>query len=162
MSGGSTFHGPSKSEEESEKNFKSSLQEVEEATKPERTRNVFISFHVADEAQVDLLRQQARDEKYELEFRDYSVKEPFDEKWKTNCREQIALTSCTIVMIGEDTASRESVNWEIEESYRQGKKVIGVRINKDKNYPIPKALKDHNAPIVNWKLKDIQKELDAP
>jgi len=162
MSGGSSFHGPSKSEEESEKKFKSSVQEAEEATKVERTRNVFISFHADDESYVELLRKQARDEKYELEFRDYSVKEPFDEKWKTNCRERISQTSCTIVMIGADTASREAVNWEIEESYRQGKKVIGVRIQKDKNHPIPKALKEHNAPIVDWKLKDIQKELDDP
>ena len=162
MSGGSSFGSPLKKEDESEKIFQSSVQEAEEATKVERTRNVFISFHVADEAYVELLRQQAKDEKYELEFRDYSVKEPFDEKWKTNCRERIAQTSCTVVMIGEETASREAVNWEIEESYRQGKKVIGVRIKKDKNHPIPKALKDHNAPIVNWNLKEIQKLLDDP
>ena len=162
MSGGTFFGSPIKREEESEKIFQSSVQEAEEATKVERTRNVFISFHVADEAYVELLRQQAKDEKYELEFRDYSVKEPFDEKWKTNCRERIAQTSCTVVMIGEETASREAVNWEIEESYRQGKKVIGVRIKKDKKHPIPKALKDHNAPIVNWNLKEIQKLLNDP
>jgi len=162
MSGGSSFNSPVRSDEESEKIFQSSVQEAEEATKVERTRNVFISFHIADEGYIELLRQQARDEKYELEFRDYSVKEPFDEKWRTNCRERIAQTSCTIVMIGEETASREAVNWEIEESYRQGKKVIGVKINKDKNHLIPKSLKDHNAPIVNWNLKEIQKLLDDP
>lgn len=162
MSGGTFFGSPIKREEESEKIFQSSVQEAEEATKVERIRNVFISFHVADEAYVELLRQQAKDEKYELEFRDYSVKEPFDEKWKTNCRERIAQTSCTVVMIGEETASREAVNWEIEESYRQGKKVIGVKINRDKNHPIPQALKDHNAPVINWNLKEIQKLLNDP
>jgi len=95
-----------------------------------------------------------------LEFRDYSVKEPFDEKWKTQCRERIAQTSATIVAIGPDTASRDAVNWEIEESYKQGKKVIGVRISKERSDPIPTALREHNAPIVDWNLEDIKAQLD--
>ena len=63
-------------------------------------------------------------------------------------------------MIGSDTASREAVNWEIEESYRQGKKVIGVRISRDRNDPVPKTLRDHNAPVIYWNLDEISKLLD--
>jgi len=159
--GGRTSYTPtSRSAEEAEQIFKSSVKEVEAATSKPQVRNVFISFSVADEAQVNLLRSQAKDPRFQLEFRDYSVKEPFDEKWKTNCRERIAQTSATIVMIGPDTASRDAVNWEIEESYRQGKKVIGVRISKERNDPIPAALKEHDAPIVDWNLEGISTQLD--
>lgn len=63
-------------------------------------------------------------------------------------------------MIGEDTAQREAVNWEIEEAYRQGKKVIGVRIYRDRNHPVPRPLLEHGAPIVEWDLARISRLLD--
>lgn len=132
---------------------------LEEARKA-RVRNVFISFHVNDEKQVNLLRAQAKSERFDIEFRDYSVKEPFDERWKTNCRERIAQTSMMICMIGEKTAERKAVAWELEEAYRQGKRVIGVRIYKEKNHPIPKPLTDNNAPIIEWNLREISRLLD--
>ena len=123
-------------------------------------RNVFISFHIEDEAQVDLLRHQAKNNEFGIHFRDYSVKEPFDSAWKTRCRERIAMTSATIVMIGIETTNREAVIWEINESLRQGKKVIGVRIYKNANHPIPQPLIDNGCRIVDWKLARISKVLD--
>jgi len=63
-------------------------------------------------------------------------------------------------MIGPETASRDAVNWEIEESFRQGKKVIGVRIYKDRNDPIPPALASHDGPVVEWKIEQIRGFLD--
>jgi hypothetical protein len=159
MSGGRNYTEPSKSVRESEDVFKSSVDEVGEFEERERIRNVFISFHIEDESQVNLLRSQAKSENFDIEFRDYSVKEPFDEKWKTQCRERIAQTSATICMIGPDTANRPAVQWELEESYKQGKKVIGVRISRDRNDPVPQALIDHGSPVVNWDLKEIQRLL---
>ena len=141
---------------EAERIFETTTEEAQKA----RIRNVFISFHVDDKAQVNLLRAQAKSEQFDIEFRDYSVKEPFDEKWKTNCRERIAQTSMSVCMIGEKTAERKAVIWELEEAYRQGKKVIGVRIYRDQNHPIPKLLIDNNAPIVEWNLKEISRLLD--
>jgi hypothetical protein len=161
MGGSSIYETPSRSADEAEDIFKDATQEVEQSTETiAKVRNVFISFHIDDESQVNLLRSQARNENFDMEFRDYSLKEPFDEKWKSQCRERISQTSATIVMIGPETANREAVKWEIEESYRQGKKVIGVRIYSDRNDPIPQALKDHNAPIVPWKIDEIRKFLD--
>jgi len=158
LGGGTTGYelGPVGSDKDSERIFESAVDEVRKA----RIKNVFISFNINDEAMVNLMRTQAKNKKYDIEFRDYSVKEPFNEKWKTNCRERIAQTSMVICMIGEKTAGREAVNWELEEAYRLGKEVIGVKIYRDKNYPIPKPLRAHNAPIVEWNLKKISKLLD--
>lgn len=141
-----------------EKIFKSTLDEVRQTKK----RNVFISFSTDDETQVNLLRHQAKDNQFGIEFRDYSIKEPFNEKWKTNCKIRIEQTSALICMIGENTAQREAVIWEINEAYRQGKKVIGVRKHRDKDHPIPKPLLENNAPIVNWDLAAISKLLEDP
>jgi len=127
----------------------------EEPTK----RNVFISFHNEDEFQVNLLRIQAKRDNTGLEFRDYSVKEPI-EQWRKNVRNRIESTSATIVMIGPETAKRRNVQYEIEQSYALGKKVIGVRIYRNKNDPVPESMKRNKAPIVNWNLDDIQTELN--
>ena len=162
MGSSGDFHDFTGSTDDSEKKFRSASEEAERFDDQQRVRNVFVSFNMDDEAQVKLLTTQAKDEKFDLEFRDYSVKEPFDEKWRAKVRERIKLTSATIVMIGPETANRPAVNYEIEESYRQGKKVIGVRIYKNKDHPIPKAMIEHNAPIINWRLTNIQNELDKP
>ena len=124
------------------------------------TRNVFISFHVDDENQVQLLRAQSKRDDFNLDFYDYSVKEPFSEQWKKNVAAKIALTSATIVMIGPGTSNRKAVQFEIEESYRQNKKVIGVRIYKNERHSIPEEMKRNGAPIINWTMRDIQGELD--
>lgn len=123
-------------------------------------RRVFISFHIEDEAQVNLLRQQAKDKKYDIEFIDYSVKEPFDNKWKTRCTERIKRSSVFICMIGPETYKREAVLWEINKAYELGKKVIGIRIYRDKSHKIPKPLVENNAKITYWNLEDIANELE--
>ena len=141
--------------------FSSSQTEVQIAKEPRRPiRNVFISFHSRDEDAVKELRDQAKAHDGDLTFRDYSIKEPFEERWKTNCREQISRTSATIVMIGESTADRTAVDWEIEESYRQGHKVIGVRMRPGSKDQVPEPLKVHNARIIDWDPAAISRELD--
>ena len=95
-----------------------------------------------------------------MEFRDYSVKEPFDEAWRRQCADRISRTSMTIVMIGPETANRQAVNWEIEESYRQGKKVIGVRIYREANHAVPAAMTRHGAPVVHWTRDEIAEQLE--
>jgi hypothetical protein len=123
-----------------------------------RVRNVFISFHNEDEDQVDLLRYQ-KDNDFGLQFRDYSIKEPFDSAWKTNCKARMEKCSATIVMIGPDTARREAVNWEIEQALRLGHKVIGVRIYRNENHEVPAIMKENNCKIINWELARLSKEL---
>lgn len=52
----------------------------------------FISFQIEDQWARDFLVEQAHKENNDIEFVDYSVHEPFDEKWKTNCKARIART----------------------------------------------------------------------
>jgi hypothetical protein len=125
------------------------------------TRNTFISFHIADEAQVNLLRAQAKSDRFELAFRDFSVKEPFDSLWKQQCKDKIAQTSATICMIGEGTHQREAVEWELETSYELGHKVFGVRIYRDSDHSVPKALVSRSAPILPWNIESIVAELES-
>ncbi|MDY0386105.1 MAG: TIR domain-containing protein [Methanolobus sp.] len=120
---------------------------------------VFISFHMEDKHQVNLLRYQSKNSD-QLEFTDYSVKEPFDEKWKTQCTERIKQSSVLVVAIGEDTHKREAVLWEIKKAHELGKPVIGMRIYNDKNHTIPAQMREHGDRVVSWNLNELQNEID--
>ena len=119
----------------------------------------FISFHMDDEQQVNLLRHQAANSD-KLEFRDTSLKEPFDEKWKTQCTEVIKNSDVVVVAIGKDTHTRQAVIWEIEKAHALGKPVIGMRIYSDQNHTIPESMVKNGDPIVEWKLEALQAEID--
>lgn len=155
--GSSGYTGPSgKSDKDREDAFDSAEDEVRDS----RVRNVFISFHTKDENAVKLLRHQAKDNQYGLRFNDYSVKEPFDNAWKTQTKKRIEKSSAFIVMIGEDTWTRTAVIWEAKQAYEMGKKVIGVRISKNREDYVPRILRENNSPVVDWKLARISKELE--
>lgn len=123
-------------------------------------RNVFISFDVADERMVNLLRSQAKDDRFPFEFRDYSVKEPFAYGWKRGVANQISLSSAAIVAIGQNTHSSRAVNWEIDEAYRQEKMVIGVWLHRDWLLQAPWAM-DPDDPIINWNTDEIAEMLES-
>ena len=124
-------------------------------------KRAFISFHMDDESQVQLLRHQAKNDNFDLEFTDYSVKEPFDERWKSQCTERIRQSSVLVVMIGEETHTRQAVLWEINKAYELGKPVVGVRVYKDANHNLPHPMKENGARIVNWKMEEIQDAIDT-
>ena len=143
----------SKSGDDSDKIFQSYVDKVEQAVSPQR--NIFISFDIDDQGPVNLLRNQAKDDRFPFEFRDYSVKEPFEEKWKARVRERIKQTSAVVVMIGPNTANSRVIDWEISEAHRQGKKVIAVRIYKGKDHPVPAAIKEYGDKVINWDIKKL-------
>jgi DNA-directed RNA polymerase subunit L len=132
------------------------IQDYSEGRKKPR---VFISFHIDDEAQVNFLRYQAKNSD-KLEFTDYSVKEPFDDKWKTRCTERIRQSTVVVIAIGEHTHEREAVLWEIRKAHELGKPVIGMRIHGDKNHKIPAPMKEHGDKVISWNLTILQNEIN--
>ncbi len=122
-------------------------------------KRVFISFHVDDLHAKKLLEAQARSDNFDLEFINYSVNEPFDEKWKTQCKDRISNTSTVICLIGENTWKRPAVIWELETAYDLGKDVIGVRIYRDKWHTVPSPITENRSPVLNWNIADIVKHL---
>jgi hypothetical protein len=117
----------------------------------------FVSFQMEDRWARDFLVQHARDKDTTVDFTDYSVREPFDEKWKTNCRDRIAQSKGTIVMIGADTARAEAVVWEIAETERQAHPIFGIQINSGKTHPTPPGLPSSR--VIRWDFDDIAAEL---
>ena len=122
-------------------------------------RNVFISFDVADEHMVNLFRSQAKDDRFPFEFKDYSVKEPFEYGWKEGVENLISLSSAVIVAIGRNTHRSRAVNWEIGEAHRQGKIVIGVWLHRNRRLRVPRAMYLDD-PIIYWNTDEIADMLE--
>ena len=63
------------------------------------------------------------------------------QRWIDN---QLNGTSCTIILIGENTAGRKWINYEIKESWDDGKGVLGIYIHNLKNMQGTQTIKGQN------------------
>lgn len=106
----------------------------------------------------DFLRQHARQAGIPFQFVDYSIKEPFESKWKTNVKARIGVSKGTIVLIGPTTSGASAVLWEIAETKRQGHPMFGIQINRDKTYRVPAGLPASR--VIRWDFAAIARELN--
>ena len=122
--------------------------------KEDVSRHVFISFDHDDLDEVNLLRGQAKNDKTDLQFDDHSVKEPYDstnaDYIKRQIREKIDRASVTVVYVSENSATSKWVNWEIEESLKRGKGVVGVHKGDKPPATLPPALVASKSKVVKW------------
>lgn len=88
--------------------------------------NVFLSFTSEDRGLVESFRNQVENAGLPVSFRDYAVRDRFDETWKSHVAKEIERCSSTICLIGEKTYQSEPVNWEVEKSFELQKPVIAV------------------------------------
>jgi len=82
--------------------------------------------------------------------------------------DQLNGRSCSIVLIGKETAGRKWINYEIEKSWNEGKGVVGVFIHNLKDFSGNQTTKGKN-PFETFtmekdkrKLSDIVKAYDPP
>lgn len=118
----------------------------------------FLSFVAEDLALVNLFRGQAKNQGSELEFADYSIKEPFDsvnaDYIKRGIADQIKLATMTICLYGPTTYESKWVNWELNKTLEMSKPLMGVYLYSDgriKYYPAPLE----KWPRVGWDISQI-------
>lgn len=125
--------------------------------------NVFISFSSEDLDEVNLLRGQAKNENSDIEFNDWSLREPFDSKKadyiKRGIRERIRQCSVTVVYVSDETADSKWVDWEIRESIAMGKGVVAMHKGQSPPRRLPKAVTDNKVPVVPWNQKELAKAI---
>ncbi len=156
--GGGSFR-PSDLERLEEK-AKQSLQASDADTSP----HVLITFAYEDNDEVNLLRGQAKNDKTELQFDDYSVKDAFDSKnadyIKQQIRAKMEKTSVTLVYLSPDSAKSKWVDWEIRESLKNGKGVVGVHKGDKPPIELPAAFREFSLPVLKWTHEAITKAID--
>lgn len=118
----------------------------------------FLSFVEEDLALVNLFRGQAKNKNVDLEFADYSVREPYNSSNATYIKQQITPkisgSSLTMCLYGPTTYTSGWVDWELKKALELGKPLMGVQLYNDgriKYYP--SALGPH--PRVGWDIDEI-------
>ena len=119
-----------------------------------KTHNIFISFSSHDLDEVNLLRGQAKNENSNIEFNDWSLKEPFNSERagyiKHGIRQRIRQSSVTVVYLSDAAADSEWVDWEIRESLAMGKGVVAMFKGNSRPSRLPSAITEHKIRVVPW------------
>jgi len=118
----------------------------------------FLSFVEEDLNLVNLFRGQAKNEGSDLEFADYSIKEPYNstnaEYIGRNIAAQISLASLTICLYGPTTYTSKWVEWELRKSMELRKPIMGVCLYGDGRVRYyPAALE--GKPMIGWNIPEI-------
>jgi len=123
-------------------------------------KRVFISFAIEDKNLRDLLVGQAKNEKSPFDFVDMSVKEPWDNKWKTRCRTKIKGCDGVLIIVTKNTKNADGQLWEVKCSKEEKIPRKGIWGNSDDK---PKTLPDEltGVAVVNWTWTNIKNWLDT-
>lgn len=121
---------------------------------------LFISFAIEDKWARDYLVGQARNEKSPFEFVDMSVKKPWDESWKTQCRARIKGCDGTIALVSKNTKNADGQLWEINTSRQEGVPIRGVYITED-DRPSSLPYQLNGIRVVAWTWPNIKSFLDS-
>lgn len=123
-----------------------------------RRRRLFLSFHAEDKAQVSGFRLMALNPNVATDFYDGSLQEPVDSERSSYVRkvvrQKIQRASVVVCLIGNGTAWRDWVDWELHTALEHGKGVCGVRL-KGSRGRTPPCLAEISAPVARWDIREI-------
>jgi len=118
-----------------------------------RRRRVYLSFHAEDLPQVRGFRLMAQAPNLDIEFYDGSLRDIINSEngsyVKRQIRAIIQRASVIVCLIGNGTAWRDWVEWELQTGYDLHKGLCGIRL-KDSRGRTPQLLVDMNAPLTRW------------
>lgn len=122
-------------------------------TEPARVRKLFLSFHYEDRNQVNGFRLMAHNPNLPIDFSDVSVRAAINSKEAAYLKrvicEKIKRCSVVVCLIGDGTAWREWVQWELETAIKLGKGLCGIRL-KGSVGRTPDLLRQVGAPVASW------------
>lgn len=90
------------------------------------SNRIFISFAKEDIRLRDFLVGQKQNARTPFDFVDMSVKTPWDDSWKTNCRTKIRGCDGMIAIITQNTKNADGQLWEIECAQYEGVPILGI------------------------------------
>jgi len=108
----------------------------------------FISFAKEDERIRDLFVGQGKHPDTPWEITDFSLHEPFSERWKTQTRPRIARCKIVIQLVGKLTHKADGAIWEVNCGLEEKVPAFGVWISKDDHGPVPPCFEAKH--IIEW------------
>jgi hypothetical protein len=123
-------------------------------------KRVFISFAVEDSKFRDFIVGQARNEKSPFEFVDMSVKKPWDNAWKTNCRTKIKGCDGVVALISKNTKNADGQLWEVRCTRDEAIPIRGIYIDAD-DKPVSLPAELSGVRCTNWSWSNIASFIDS-
>jgi len=127
-------------------------------SEPVRQRRLFLSFHHEDRNQVNGFRLMAYNSNSLIDFYDGSVRSPINSAQSAYLKRVIydKIRGCSVVvcLIGNGTAWRDWVEWELDTAVALRKGICGVRL-KGSRGRAPETLIRIGAPIAEWDQEEI-------
>lgn len=124
-----------------------------------RMKKVFVSFAIEDKFYREALNGQSLNPRTPFQFRDMGLKEPFSEKWKTQCRDVIAGCDGVIALISKKTQAADGARWEMKCAVEEGVPILGVHVKKDDKGAIPSELQGQR--VIEWSWDGIGRFIDS-
>jgi hypothetical protein len=123
-------------------------------------KRIFIAFAVEDQWARDYIVGQAKNERSPFEFVDMSVKEPWDDSWKTRCRARVKGCDGVIAMVSKNTAKADGALWEIKCAKDEVIPIRGIYTTTD-NRPTSLPAELQGVRVVNWGWDNIKNFIDS-
>lgn len=129
------------------------------------TRRIFISYEGSDRKKAKGFRLLRWNKNVDVEFQDRHLLDPVDSKDPSYIKrcigEQIKGTSVTVVLVGEDTAESDWVEWEIKKSLENGNGLLAIKIDDsipDEN--IPDAVVENGGEVIDWNPEEFDEAIE--
>jgi len=119
-----------------------------------KKNRIFISFAVEDKTFRDFLVGQAKNQNSPFDFVDMSVKQPWDNSWRTNCRTKIKGCDGMIALLSKNTAKATGQLWEISCAKEEEVPVRGIYVDAD-NKPASLPAELSGVRVMNWTWDNI-------
>lgn len=87
---------------------------------------VFVAFAIEDEAQRNLLKGQSLHTDSPFEYIDMSVKDAYEEDWKTKVRTRIRRSDGVIALISKASLTSSGQKWEIACAREEGVPLLAI------------------------------------
>jgi hypothetical protein len=127
-------------------------------------RRVFISYQHDDIQQVKGFNLLRWNPNVDFDFTGRHLLSPVDSRdpnyIRTKIGEQLNGSSVVVVLIGQNTASSEWVDYEIQRGQKEGKGIIGIRLKGADDAEVPPALTEAGAKVINWNPDQFSDEIE--
>ncbi|MBS1683187.1 MAG: TIR domain-containing protein [Bacteroidetes bacterium] len=122
-------------------------------------KRIFIGFAIEDRFARDNMVYQANQNHTPFSFTDMSVKTPWDNSWKTQCRERIKSCHGMIAFISDNTYNAEGVKWEIKCAYEEGIPVLLLYVHDEGAKRLPAEVSGKR--IYHWTWDNVSRFLNG-
>lgn len=132
---------------------------------PKKIKNVFISHYSKDDQHIQKLKNLLNQKGYQLRNSSIDSTKPNNannmEYIKRLLRGRIQWSNTCVVLIGPKTHTREWVNWEIEQAFRQQTRIVGVYLNGASGSDVPENFDRYGSALVGWNSNSIITALEG-